>query len=204
MKSGREREMHHPSKGEQRAPRPHSLTHNSHSSFFKDMESSGKLWVHTTHERVKKLYHIPVTPLHNGQMGIFSGRLGSWITLPGLSLDGSSIQVSDLKRVLLSECNLDSIRKVCQGKPLPDTLRAEIWQICLSINARNEEPWDEIFDLPEQPVIRKDCQSLVDRLGNEDEDKFGSLFSSTCNLKGTAFRNERCRQTIYNSVLQSS
>ncbi|GIY19293.1 TBC1 domain family member 23 [Caerostris darwini] len=83
--------------------------------------------------------------------------------------------VSDLKQVLLSECSLDSIRKVCQKKPLPDTLRAEIWQICLSINARNEEPWDEIFDLPEQPAIRKDCQNLVDRLGNEEEDKVSVL-----------------------------
>ncbi|GFY50129.1 TBC1 domain family member 23 [Trichonephila inaurata madagascariensis] len=108
---------------------------------------------------------------------------------PGEEYDTS--WVSDLKRVLLSECSLDTIRKVCQGKPLPDTLRAEIWQICLSINARNEEPWDEIFDLPEQPVIRKDCQSLVDRLGNEDEDKVSVL----CDVESIITRY--CHQSGY-------
>ncbi|CAL1283385.1 unnamed protein product [Larinioides sclopetarius] len=99
--------------------------------------------------------------------------------------------VSDLKQVLLSECKVDSIRKVCRGKPVPDTLRAEIWQICLDINPKNEEPWDEIFDLPEQPIIRKDCQSLVDRLGNEEEDKVSVL----CDIESVITRY--CRQSGY-------
>ncbi|KAF8774170.1 TBC1 domain family member 23-like isoform X1 [Argiope bruennichi] len=103
--------------------------------------------------------------------------------------------VSDLKQVLLSECKIDSIRKVCRGKPVPDTLRAEIWQICLNINPKNEESWDEIFDLPEQPVIRKDCQSLVDRLGNEEEDKVSVL----CDIESVITRYRRQSGYDYDS-----
>ncbi|XP_054716052.1 TBC1 domain family member 23-like [Uloborus diversus] len=99
--------------------------------------------------------------------------------------------VTDLKQALLSECSLESIKKVCQGRPLPDTLRAEIWKLLLAINIKSEESWDEIFDLPIQPLIREDCQKLVDRLGNEEEDKVSVL----CDVESIITRY--CRQAAF-------
>lgn len=64
--------------------------------------------------------------------------------------------------------------------------------ICLGLKSdETEVQWDEIFDLPEQSVIREDCQNLVDRLGNEEEDRLSVL----CDLESVL--TKYCKESGY-------
>lgn len=40
-------------------------------------------------------------------------------------------RVTDLENALLEECSVTDIYCICKGKPLPDGLRSEIWQVSL-------------------------------------------------------------------------
>ncbi|XP_076304257.1 TBC1 domain family member 23 [Tachypleus tridentatus] len=88
-----------------------------------------------------------------------------------------TIWILELESLLLTDCDLDDIRKVCNGKTIPENLRSEVWLVCLGLRGKEEytEVSDEIYDLPEQTTIRKDCQVIVDRLGNEEEDKLSVI-----------------------------
>ncbi|XP_023723850.1 TBC1 domain family member 23 isoform X3 [Cryptotermes secundus] len=81
--------------------------------------------------------------------------------------------VIDLETALLEDCTAASIYSICKGKSVPDFLRAEVWQICLQVQEKGNQLvlFNEIFDLPEQNILREDCQQFVANLGNEDEDK---------------------------------
>ncbi|XP_013774854.1 TBC1 domain family member 23-like [Limulus polyphemus] len=85
--------------------------------------------------------------------------------------------ILELESLLLTDCDLDDIRKVCNGKAVPENLRSEVWLVCLGLRGKEEytKVGDEIYDLPEQTTIRKDCQVIVDRLGNEEEDKLSVI-----------------------------
>ena len=38
-------------------------------------------------------------------------------------------RVADLENALLEECSVSDIYCICKGKPLPDNLRSEVWQV---------------------------------------------------------------------------
>ena len=65
------------------------------------------------------------------------------------------------------------IYAICKGQSVPVNLRSEVWQACLDVIDRGNQlsHFNEVFDLPEQNAIRDDCQQLVEKLGNDDEDK---------------------------------
>lgn len=65
------------------------------------------------------------------------------------------------------------IYAICKGQAVPTNLRPDVWQACLDVADRGNRlsNFSEVFDLPEQNIIREDCQQLVAKLGNEDEDK---------------------------------
>lgn len=52
---------------------------------------------------------------------------------------------------------------------MPDFLRAEVWQICLQVQEKGNQLvlFNEIFDLPEQNILREDCQQFVGRCFTE-------------------------------------
>lgn len=51
---------------------------------------------------------------------------------------------------------------ICQGQSVPEDLRSEVWKACLGIKDSNKQiAFDEIFDLPEQNILREDCQQFV-------------------------------------------
>jgi hypothetical protein len=52
---------------------------------------------------------------------------------------------------------------------VPDFLRAEVWQICLQVQDKGNQLvlFNEIFDLPEQNILREDCQQFVGRCTTE-------------------------------------
>lgn len=79
----------------------------------------------------------------------------------------------ELENALLEECSASDIYAICEGKALPEPLRAEVWQICLDIQDKGDQLvyFNEIFDLPNQNLLREDCASFVAKLGNDDEDK---------------------------------
>lgn len=65
-------------------------------------------------------------------------------------LDAESLSASD-------------IYAMTKGQPIPANLRPDVWQACLDVTNRGNQliHFNEIFDLPEQNLIRKDCQELV-------------------------------------------
>lgn len=83
----------------------------------------------------------------------------------------------ELESALLDECNVNDIYGICKGKAIPETLRPDVWQICLDVRFKNDQMalFNEIFDLPFQSELRHDCSVFVDKLGNEEEDKLSVI-----------------------------
>lgn len=79
----------------------------------------------------------------------------------------------DLESALLEECDVNEIYRICAGRSIPETLRPDVWQICLDVRYKTDQMalFNEIFDLPFQCELRRDCSTFVDKLGNEEEDK---------------------------------
>lgn len=71
------------------------------------------------------------------------------------------------------ECTVDDICNICKAKEIPETLRPDVWQICLDVRFKSDQMalFNEIFDLPFQGDLRDDCHIFVDKLGNDEEDK---------------------------------
>lgn len=78
-----------------------------------------------------------------------------------------------MESVLLDDCSASDIYAVCKGKSIPETVRADVWQVCLNVHGKGNQllNFDEIFDLPNQKVLREDVTTFVEKLGNEEEDK---------------------------------
>lgn len=81
--------------------------------------------------------------------------------------------LADLESALEEDCSAAHIHAFTKGGRVPDAVRPDIWQICLEVQHKGHQRlfFNEIFDLPQQNLLRLDCQTLVDKLGNEDEDK---------------------------------
>ncbi|XP_066476368.1 TBC1 domain family member 23 [Tiliqua scincoides] len=81
-------------------------------------------------------------------------------------LPGSSWE-NDLAEALEEGgCDLETVRNIIQGRVLPADLRAKVWKIALNVVGKGDSlaSWDGCLDLPEQTLIHKDCQELVDQL----------------------------------------
>ncbi|XP_075770378.1 TBC1 domain family member 23 isoform X3 [Pelodiscus sinensis] len=70
-------------------------------------------------------------------------------------------------------CDLETVRNIIQGRPLPADLRAKVWKIALNVVGKGDNlaSWDGCLDLPEQSIIHKDCQDLIDQLSVPEEEK---------------------------------
>ncbi|XP_075572993.1 TBC1 domain family member 23 isoform X3 [Pelecanus crispus] len=70
-------------------------------------------------------------------------------------------------------CDLETVRNIIQGRQLPADLRAKVWKIALNVVGKGDSlaSWDGSLDLPEQSVIHKDCQELIDQLSVPEEEK---------------------------------
>lgn len=47
--------------------------------------------------------------------------------------------MTDLETALLEECSATDIYCICKGKPLPESLRAEVWQVSLCFSICNHQ-----------------------------------------------------------------
>ncbi|XP_071549394.1 TBC1 domain family member 23 isoform X2 [Panulirus ornatus] len=88
---------------------------------------------------------------------------------------------------------------ITRGRILPDEHRAQIWYTCLGGGNKLSDftQFDEIFDLQEQSVVRADCKALVDKLGNEEEDKV----SVVCDVESIFTHYCKTRHLKYDSSL---
>ncbi|XP_054169013.1 TBC1 domain family member 23-like [Oppia nitens] len=82
--------------------------------------------------------------------------------------DEDSGWIMELETALLADCDPKIIKKITNQKLVPNHMRYELWQVLLGIKGRHKILSD-IFDLPEQPLIRTDCQQLVGKLANTDD-----------------------------------
>lgn len=42
-------------------------------------------------------------------------------------------RLSELETALVEECDFGSLRNICKGRPVPEHLRAEVWQVRLQV-----------------------------------------------------------------------
>ena len=50
-------------------------------------------------------------------------------------------RVTELEEALLDDCDLGTIREICQGRLMPKDLRAQIWQVRKSHVNINQTNW---------------------------------------------------------------
>ncbi|CAH1103955.1 unnamed protein product [Psylliodes chrysocephalus] len=85
--------------------------------------------------------------------------------------------IGDLENALQEECSATDIYCICKGKALPEKWRSDVWQICLDVRDKGNQldHFNEVFDLPNQTVLREDCTNFVSKLGNEEEDRLSVI-----------------------------
>ncbi|KAI4463822.1 hypothetical protein MML48_4g00016202 [Holotrichia oblita] len=90
-----------------------------------------------------------------------------------MACDEDTGWITELENALLEECSATDIYCICKGKPLPEHLKADVWQICLDVRDKGNQlvHFNEVFDLPNQNILREDCMNFVDKLGNDESDK---------------------------------
>lgn len=83
------------------------------------------------------------------------------------------IRLIELESALLDDCTVNDINAICRGKSIPESLRPDVWQICLDVRNKSDQMslFNEIYNLPFQIQLRHDCDKFVEKLGNDDEDK---------------------------------
>lgn len=73
----------------------------------------------------------------------------------------------------MEDCNVNELYTICRGKAIPEALRPDVWQLCLDVRHKPDQigMFNEIFDLPFQHDLRLDCDTIVDKLGNDDDER---------------------------------
>ncbi|XP_048250832.1 TBC1 domain family member 23-like [Haliotis rufescens] len=106
-----------------------------------------------------------------------------------------TIWMTELETALVEECDFGTLRNICKGRSVPEHLRGEIWQICLGVQGKGDAlaAFDGLYDMEEQGPLREDCAALVDKLGNEEEDKVSivsdleSIVTFYCKSRGETY-----------------
>lgn len=97
-----------------------------------------------------------------------SGSLG------GLSLsdedlnDDEALQsdtwIEELECALLADCDPATLKKICEGKRIPASLRPDYWRTLLALNDAGKVKLASEYDLPNQDELRHDCEQLVEEI----------------------------------------
>lgn len=82
-----------------------------------------------------------------------------------------------MESALLDGCSAQEINVLTKGKKIPESLRPDVWLLCLSCQEAGNQllSFDEIFDLTNQNELRDDVKKFVKRLGNDDDDKLSVI-----------------------------
>lgn len=70
-------------------------------------------------------------------------------------------------------CTSHEIQALTKGKRIPDSLRPDVWLVCLNCQDAGNQLclFNDIFDLKNQNQLRDDVKIFVKKLNNEGEDK---------------------------------
>lgn len=74
--------------------------------------------------------------------------------------------IEELECALLADIDLATIKKLADGKRIPNKLRPDLWRTLLALNDANPVRLCTEFDLENQQVIRRDCESLLVELAD--------------------------------------
>ncbi|XP_075974115.1 TBC1 domain family member 23 [Anticarsia gemmatalis] len=91
--------------------------------------------------------------------------------------EDDSTWLIELESALLDGCSAQEINVLTKGKKIPESLRPDVWLLCLSCQEAGNQllSFDEIFDLTNQNELRDDVKKFVKRLGNDDDDKLSVI-----------------------------
>ncbi|XP_072938897.1 TBC1 domain family member 23 [Epargyreus clarus] len=83
----------------------------------------------------------------------------------------------ELESALLDGCTPQEINGITKGKKIPESLRADVWLVCLNCQDAGNQLllFDEIFDLTNQNELRDDVKKFARRLDNEDDEKLSVI-----------------------------
>lgn len=77
--------------------------------------------------------------------------------------DQGDTWIEELECALLADCDPVTLRKICEGKRIPETLRPDYWRALLALNDANGKiKLNKEFDLEDQLELRRDCEKLVE------------------------------------------
>ncbi|XP_017875180.1 TBC1 domain family member 23 [Ceratina calcarata] len=115
-----------------------------------------------------------------------------------MALQDENTWILELEAALLDTetPSASDIYAICKGQAVPINLRPAVWQACLDVTDLGNQlsQFNEVYDLSEQNIIREDCQQLVGKLGNDDEDKVSvvsdveSILTFYCKSKGKEYK----------------
>jgi len=85
-------------------------------------------------------------------------------------MEDSTNWLLELEEALLDEVPPQQIKVLLAGRPLPASLRTDVWSHCLEINGRKSriEKFDDVYDHPDQSEIRRAAQELVKQSKNDN------------------------------------
>lgn len=93
----------------------------------------------------------------------FEWQVLSFLSTPSRFL--IAFRVLELEAALLDTeaPSASDIYAICKGQSVPANLRPDVWLACLYVTDRGDQlsQFNEVYDLPEQHIIRDDCQQLV-------------------------------------------
>uniref|UniRef100_A0A1E1WI32 TBC1 domain family member 23 n=1 Tax=Pectinophora gossypiella TaxID=13191 RepID=A0A1E1WI32_PECGO len=109
--------------------------------------------------------------------------------------EDDSTWLIELESALLDGCTAQEINSLTKGKKIPESLRPDVWLLCLSCQEAGNQLllFDEIFDLINQNELRDDVKKFVKRLGNDDDDKLAvvsdieSIITFYCKSKSVSY-----------------
>lgn len=96
--------------------------------------------------------------------------------------------IEELECALLADCDPLTLKKICEGKRIPETLRPDYWRALLALNDAGKIKLNSNFDLDYQDEIKQDCEKLVEDietnlalegLSDTDKSRLLSDFEST-------------------------
>ncbi|KAK7591044.1 hypothetical protein V9T40_002657 [Parthenolecanium corni] len=109
----------------------------------------------------------------------------------------NSSWIQELETALKEEYDQESFQPTDEDVDnITEIARPNVWQSCLDVDNMESkmDSFDDIFDLPEQKILREDCLRFVSKLGNNEEDKIVVLSDLesilTCHCKASSRRRK--------------
>lgn len=110
-------------------------------------------------------------------------------------MEESTNWVLELEEALLDEAPPLQIKALLAGRPLPASLRSDVWSHCLEISGRKSriEKFDDVYDHPDQSKIREASERLLANTGSlEQLAEVESILTVYFKSSGFPFSSSTC------------